>query len=522
MPLISRFPEVVIPQVSLTDYIFKSLYQHYNRIAIVDAPTAREITFGEIANTTVKCASALARRGLKKGDIVATCASNSPEYVIVLLAAAACGATITTCNPMYTEHEIKHQFQHSEPKMAFVIPGAYESVKNVAAVVPSLEKIYTIGKIAGVESFDDLISNDNGSAFPRNVQIDPCEDILFLPYSSGTTGLPKGVMLTHHNFISCITMCKINPGFNSDSIYSVLPLFHIYGLLVAFVALDQGLKHVLDVRFNLENWFQCIEKYKVTRFSSVPPMLLAIAKSPLLEKYDLSSLLTISSGAAPLPREVASILASKLNCPVSQGWGLTECVPITMANLQITPYNSVGSVCANTKIKVIDIETGAELGAYKNGELCVKGPQIMKGYFKNPTATTRTIDSDGWLHTGDIGYYDDNEMIFIIDRLKELIKYKGFQVAPAELEEVLVAHPKIADAAVVGIPDFQAGELAKAYVVPKDPSLTKDEIHKYIAGQLSKYKHLYGGIEFRDYIAKSATGKILRRVLREEAKKSKL
>nr|XP_039268067.1 4-coumarate--CoA ligase 1-like [Styela clava] len=311
-------------------------------------------------------------------------------------------------------------------------------------------------------------------------------------------------------------------GFKPDSVYSVLPMFHIYGLLVSFAALDQGVRHVLDVRFNVERCFQSIEKYKITQFSGVPPMLLMFAKSPLLEKYDLSSLLTLKCGAAPLPREVASILSTKLKCQVAQGWALTECVPVVASDFQMTPHNSVGRVCANTKIKIINIETGAEVGPYHNGELCVKGPQVMKGYFKNSSATANTIDAEGWLHTGDIGYFDNNEMIYVIDRLKELIKYKGFQVAPAELEEVLISHPKIADVAVIGVSDLEAGEVAKAFVVPNDPSLTKEEIHNHIAGQLSKYKHLHGGIEFCDKIMKSASGKILRRLMRDEANKSKL
>lgn len=516
----SPFPKVIIPELPLTEYILGSIATRGDRIAIVDAPTGRELSFKEVGDLVVKCASALYRRGLRKGDVVATCTTNSPEYIITILSIAACGGIVTTCNPFYTENEMRHQFQHSEPKMAFVVPLSCSKVVEVAKTVPSLQTIIAIDKVDGMLSFDELISGEDGSHFPRNVSIDPLEDIVFLPYSSGTTGLPKGVMLTHYNMVSCITLCKVKPGFSTDCVYSVLPIFHIYGLLVAYVSLDQGIKHVLDVRFDLESMFSSMEKYKVTRFSSVPPMLLAMMKSPLLDKYNLSHLSSIGSGAAPLPPEIAKSLEEKIGCHVAQGWGLTEVVPITTPDLVSTPLQSVGSVCANTKVKVIDVETGKLLGPYANGELCVKGPQVMKGYFKNPTATMNTIDADGWLHTGDIGHYDENEMVYIVDRLKELIKYKGFQVAPAELEAVLIGHPKIADTAVIGVPDTEAGELAKAFVVKKDTSLTKEEIHQYVGGKLSKYKHLHGGIEFRNMIEKTPSGKILRRALREQNTKA--
>ncbi|XP_077966638.1 uncharacterized protein LOC120341793 [Styela clava] len=264
MPIESRYSEVVIPDISFSDYIFKSLRRYGNRVAIIEAGTGRKLTFKDIEIEVLKCASALYKHGVRKGDMVATSAWNSPEYIIVILAAAACGATITTCNPFYTEDELRHQLSDSQPKLVFTVTSSYQKVKNISSTISSIQKICNLGKLDGAETYEDLVKNEDGKDFPTDIQIDPREDILFLPYSSGTTGLPKGVMLTHRNFVSSLVIFKVKTGLSLDCIYTVLPIFHMTGLLITFKALDQGQKHLLDVRFDVEKFLANIEKYKIT------------------------------------------------------------------------------------------------------------------------------------------------------------------------------------------------------------------------------------------------------------------
>ncbi|XP_039248545.2 uncharacterized protein LOC120326340 [Styela clava] len=516
MVLRSAYPDVVIPNLSFSDYMLKAMNDKRDKIAIVDAPTGRELTFGDVVDGVIKCASALNKRGLKKGDVMATCASNSPEYLIAIIAAAACGAVTTTCNPRYTAGEIEHQFKNSEPKIVFTIPDNVEKIKEVAKSVKSIKEIYSIGEADSVETYSSMMKEEKGEAFPRP-KIDPEEDLVLLPYSSGTTGLPKGVMITHRNIVACLTVARMTHMYPTDCKYTPLPLFHLLGLISAYSALDDGIKHVLEVRFDLQRMFADIEKHKVTIAVAVPPVILAIVHSPLIDKYDLSSLREIYSGAAPLSRKIAEALTKKIGCKVTQAWGMTEAAPICHHNALVTPIESVGEIGVNTKVKILDVGTGQEVGVNQDGEICLKGPQVMKGYYKNPAATSATIDTDGWLHTGDIGHYDENGMIYIIDRLKELIKYKGFQVVPAEIESVLHGHPLITDAAVAGIPDEECGELARGFIMRKDQSLTEKEIHEFMKDKLAKYKQLHGGIEFCDSIPKSPTGKIMRRTLRQKA-----
>uniref|UniRef100_H2ZDR8 Uncharacterized protein n=1 Tax=Ciona savignyi TaxID=51511 RepID=H2ZDR8_CIOSA len=476
----SPFPDIIIPKVPFNVYMLKHLTLFEKKVAFIDGESGRSYTFADVRRDVMKCTSELVRLGIQPGDVVAMCCSNCLEYPVITIAAASCSALVTTCNPTYTEAEMTKQFSHSQPIAVFCDEENYLELTNVAKKVPS-------------------------------IKINPTEDTFLLPYSSGTTGLPKGVMLTHYNMVSITELCNFLSTPN-DIFYLVLPMFHIYGMMSVMKSLVKGTTMVISKRFTVESFFGLVERYKITSLLAVPPMVLAMYNSPLNSKYDLSSLIRVFCGAAPLPLGVSVEVQKKLNVSLIQGWGLSEAVPLTASFGGAIPLASVGVITANTLIKIVDLGSGKVLGPNEEGEICCKGPQVMKGYYKNPSATTQCIDYDGWFHTGDIGYYDEHGLLYVIDRLKELIKYKGFQVvAPAELEAELLKH-YVTDVAVIGVPDTEAGEVPKAFLVKSRASLTADDIHSFL--EVSKFKYLRGGVEFLSVIPKSASGKILRRELR--------
>uniref|UniRef100_H2ZDR7 AMP-dependent synthetase/ligase domain-containing protein n=1 Tax=Ciona savignyi TaxID=51511 RepID=H2ZDR7_CIOSA len=487
----------------------------------IDGESGRSYTFADVRRDVMKCTSELVRLGIQPGDVVAMCCSNCLEYPVITIAAASCSALVTTCNPTYTEAEMTKQFSHSQPIAVFCDEENYLELTNVAKKVPSIKHIFIAASSKKYPSLKDLIRN---ARYPVYNKINPTEDTFLLPYSSGTTGLPKGVMLTHYNMVSITELCNFLSTPN-DIFYLVLPMFHIYGMMSVMKSLVKGTTMVISKRFTVESFFGLVERYKITSLLAVPPMVLAMYNSPLNSKYDLSSLIRVFCGAAPLPLGVSVEVQKKLNVSLIQGWGLSEAVPLTASFGGAIPLASVGVITANTLIKIVDLGSGKVLGPNEEGEICCKGPQVMKGYYKNPSATTQCIDYDGWFHTGDIGYYDEHGLLYVIDRLKELIKYKGFQVvAPAELEAELLKH-YVTDVAVIGVPDTEAGEVPKAFLVKSRASLTADDIHSFLEGAgVSKFKYLRGGVEFLSVIPKSASGKILRRELRvkETLKLSKL
>jgi 4-coumarate--CoA ligase len=345
-------------------------------------------------------------------------------------------------------------------------------------------------------------------------------DLVVLPYSSGTTGTNKGVMLTHGNLVSNVAQVLSGADIREDEAFiAVLPFFHIYGMQVLMnTGLRAGVTIITMPRFDLEQFLQLHQDHGITRSFVAPPIVVALAKHPIVDNYDLSKLEQVFSGAAPLSAELALECGARLGCDVVQGYGMTELSPVS----HLTPPGNVkpgscGVTAPSTMTKVIDPATGEELGIDQDGEVCVRGPQVMVGYLNNQQATDATIDPDGWLHTGDIGHVDADGHLYVVDRLKELIKYNGFQVAPAELEALLLAHPAVADAAVIGRPDESAGEIPVGFVVLRPGAeATEADISDFVAGQVAHYKQLRH-VEFIDAIPKSASGKILRRLLRDPA-----
>src|SRR5688572_11628837 len=514
------YPEVTIPEVSLTDFVLEHMDEVRDKPALIEGPTGRVITYAEFADAVRRVAASLADRGFVKGDVFGILSPNLPEYAIAFHAVATLGGINTTVNPLYTADEVGHQLKDAGAKFLVTVPAFVDKARE-AAQEANVEELFVFGEAEGATPFAVLMEGDGE---PPHVTINPREDLVALPYSSGTTGLPKGVMLTHHNLVSNLCqMDGLDYFHRHDTLIAVLPMFHIYGLVVILnMGMRMGSTIVTMPRFDLEQFLQIVEKYGVSLAHLVPPIVLALTKSPEVDKYDLSKLKTIFSGAAPLGEQISQACTERIGCSIRQGYGMTETSPVTHstpAGEARVKLGSVGPPAPNTECKVVDPETGVALGPNQEGEICVRGPQVMKGYLNKPEATAHTIDADGWLHTGDIGYVDDEGHFFIVDRVKELIKYKGFQVAPAELEGLLLSHPAIADAAVIPLPDEEAGEVPKAFIVLKGQT-TADEIMKFVEQQVAPHKKIRE-VEFIETIPKSASGKILRRVLVQTEREKK-
>jgi acyl-CoA synthetase (AMP-forming)/AMP-acid ligase II len=513
-----QYPDVTIPEVSLTDFIFRSANKIQDKPALIDGPTGRALTYAQLEDAVRRTAASLAKKGFKKGDVFGIFSTNCPEYAIAFHAVAMLGGINTTLNPLYTAEEAAHQLIDAGARFLVTAPLFIEKAR-IAARQSKIEELFVFGEAEdGATPFDSLLQS-NGEV--PQVDINPREDFVALPYSSGTTGLPKGVMLTHYNLVANMRqMDGLEYFHRHDTLLCVLPLFHIYGLVVVLnMGLHQGSTIVTMPRFDLEQFLSLIQKYRVTLSHIVPPIVLKLAKDPIVDKYDLSSLKMVFCGAAPLGPELTRQCLERIGCGVRQGYGMTETSPVTHsspADPAKMKLGSVGPPAPNTECKLVDPGSGEELGPNQEGELCVRGPQVMKGYLNNLEATARTIDTDGWLHTGDVGYADEDGHFYIVDRVKELIKYKGFQVAPAELEAILLTHPAVADAAVIPYPDDEAGEVPKAFVVLKGES-TPETLMDFVAARVAPHKKIRV-LEFIDQIPKSASGKILRRVLKERDK----
>jgi len=514
------YPEITIPEVPLTPFVFERAERRGEKPALIDGPTGRSVSYRELAESVRRIASGLWKRGFRKGDVLALYSPNLPEYAIAFHAVALLGGITATVNPLYTAEELARQLHDAEAKYLLTVPPLLEKALE-AARATGIREVVVIGEATGVTPWSELF--EDADRVPE-IALSPREEVVALLSSSGTTGWPKGVMLTHYNLVANI--CQVNaaiPGVREDDVViGVLPFFHSYGLLVVLnVMLYKGATIVTMPRFELEPFLQLLQDYGVTRAYLVPPIILALAKHPLVERYDLSKLRVIMSGAAPLSEAVARTCAERLGCLVLQGYGLTEASPVTHANPEDPArikWASVGPPLPNTECQIVDPETGAPRGVNELGELWIRGPQVMKGYWKRPEETARTITPEGWLRTGDLGYVDDDGYFYIVDRIKELIKYKGLQIAPAELEALLLAHPAVADAAVIPSPDEEAGEVPKAFVVRKT-DVSPEELMAYVAERVAPYKKIRR-VEFVDQIPRSASGKILRRTLIERERES--
>lgn len=511
----SPLPDVEIPDVTITSYILQSVASNPDRIAMHCGVTGTQYTYQELSDAIHAFAGGMAARGLSKGDVIALMSPNTPEFAVVFHGAAVAGITVTTLNPTYTADELRHQLTDSGAK----IMVAYGMTVPLAAAAIEGTAVTEIISIGDAPEGSDATPLSECFADPiEQVEVDVDDQVVVLPYSSGTTGLAKGVMLTHKNLVANLAQTQHAVSLDDgDALLAVLPFFHIYGMQVLMnYGLANGSSVVSLPRFDLVRCLELIGEFKIAKFFAVPPMVLALAKQPIIDDYDISTLNLVVSGAAPLGAELAEEASERIDAPVVQAYGMTELSPVSHATPpgQNMPGSS-GVAVSNTECRFVD-EEGNDQDIDSPGELWVRGPQVMKGYLNNPDATAATIDDEGWLHTGDVASIDAAGNVFIVDRVKELIKYKGFQVPPAELEALIITHPAVADVAVIGIPDVEAGELPKAFVALKPGAeATAEEIMEFVKIQVATYKQIRM-VEFIDEIPKSASGKILRRFLRDK------
>jgi acyl-CoA synthetase (AMP-forming)/AMP-acid ligase II len=509
----SPHPDVEIPDVPLTGFVLSRARELGEKPALIDGPSGRVLTYERLAADVQRAAAGLTERGFGKGDVVAIHSPNVPEYAVAFLAVASLGGAVTTLNPLYTADELVGQLRDSGAGYLLTAPPFLGTARAAADTV-GVREVFVFGEAEGATPFAALLA---GGGHPPAVAIDPGEDVVALPYSSGTTGRPKGTMLTHRNLVASLCQSDgLGLTREDDTVPAVAPFTHISGLaLTMLMSLYKGATIVTMPRFDLEGFLRLVQDQRVTLGYLVPPIVLALARHPIVDRYDLSSLRCIATGAAPLGAEVERECAERLGVPVLKQFGMTE----TSGLVSTTPADdpakakpgSVGPLVPNTEGRIVDPATGEDLVAGEEGELRVRGPQVMRGYLNRSDATATAIDADGWLRTGDLCRADEDGYLYVVDRLKELIKYKGWQVAPAELEAVLLALPKVADAAVVGSPDEEAGELPKAFVVPKGEP-TVEEILSFVAERVAPQKKVRK-VEFVEEIPKSPSGKILRRVL---------
>ncbi|KAL2338623.1 hypothetical protein Fmac_013069 [Flemingia macrophylla] len=519
----SKLPDIDIPtHLPLHSYCFQNLSQFKHRPCLIDADTAVTLTYADVDLSARRIAAGLHSLGIRQGDVVMLLLRNCPQFALALLGVSHRGAVFTTANPFYTPQELAKQAAATKTRLIITQSAYVDKIKTFADANDVMLMCIDEPQHDGVLQFS-LLSNADETEAPA-VKISP-DDVVALPFSSGTSGLPKGVMISHKNLVT--TVAQLVDGENphqythsEDVLLCVLPMFHIYALnSILLCGIRAGAAVLTVQKFEITSLLELIQKHRVTVASLVPPIVLALVKSGEAHRYDLSSIRAVITGAAPLGRELQEAFQARLPQAIfGQGYGMTEAGPLTISMAFAKEPTKVksgacGTVVRNAEMKIVDTETGASLPRNKPGEICIRGTKVMKGYLNDPEATERTIDKEGWLHTGDIGYVDDDDELFIVDRLKELIKYKGFQVAPAELESLLIAHPNISDAAVVGMKDEAAGELPVAFVVRSNGSkITEDEIKQYISQQVVFYKRI-SRVFFTESIPKAASGKILRKEL---------
>nr|CAP09676.1 cinnamyl alcohol dehydrogenase [Arabidopsis lyrata] len=520
----SKLPDIYIPNhLPLHDYIFENISEFATKPCLINGPTGEVYTYADVHAISRKLAAGLQILGVNQHDVLMLLLPNSPEVVLTFLAASLIGAITTSANPFFTPAEISKQAKASAAKLIVTQSRYVDKIKNLqndgVLIVTTDSDVIPENCLR----FSELTQSGD---LRVNSKISP-DDVVALPFSSGTTGLPKGVMLTHKGLVTSVAqqVDGENPNlyFNRDDvILCVLPMFHIYALnSIMLCSLRVGATILIMPKFEITLLLEQIQRCKVTVAMVVPPIVLAIAKSPETEKYDLSSVRMVKSGAAPLGKELEDAISAKFpNAKLGQGYGMTEAGPVLAMSLGFAkePFpvksGACGTVVRNSEMKILDPDTGDSLPRNKSGEICIRGNQIMKGYLNDPVATTSTIDKDGWLHTGDVGFIDDDDELFIVDRLKELIKYKGFQVAPAELESLLIGHPEINDVAVVAMKEEDAGEVPVAFVMrSKESNISEDEIKEFVSKQVVFYKRI-NKVFFTDSIPKAPSGKILRKDLR--------
>ncbi|MEU6416714.1 4-coumarate--CoA ligase family protein [Streptomyces spiralis] len=517
----SEYADVSPVELPIHDAVLGRAAEFGDQPALIDGTDGTTLTYEQLDRFHRRLAAALADTGVRKGDVLALHSPNTIAFPAAFYAATRAGASVTTVHPLATPEEFAKQLRDSAARWIVTVSPLLDSARRAAELASGIREILVCDSAPGHRSLIDML----GSTAPEpHIDLDPAEDIAALPYSSGTTGTPKGVMLTHRQIAT--NLAQLEPAITTgpgDRILAVLPFFHIYGLTALMNApLRKGATVVVLPRFDLETFLAAIETHRITGLYVAPPIVLALAKHPAVARYDLSSLTYVISAAAPLDATLARACSKRLRLPpIGQAYGMTELSPgthvVPLDRLHDAPAGTVGRLIAGTEMRIVSLDDpDKDLGTGESGEILIRGPQIMKGYLGRPDATAQLIDTDGWLHTGDVGHVDEDGWLFVVDRVKELIKYKGFQVAPAELEAQLLTHPGIADAAVIGAYNEDGNEIPHAFVVrqPTADGLDENEIMLYVAERVAPYKRIRQ-VTFIDTVPRAASGKILRRELRE-------
>lgn len=514
-------PSLTYPEVPIYQLLKKTAERLPQKVAVIDPEGGRELTFRDIDMESDGLARTFLHWGVEKGDRISFFMSNGWEYFVGFYAAMKAGAVVSPMNPTLRERELKTQVDDSESRILLVQQDFFSVVERCLPDLSTVDKVIITrghGKDGGnFFAFQELLGETSGfsrSSFPP---ISAKEDLAALPYSSGTAGLSKGVMITHFNLLAN-TLQSLNAveAREDDIFISFLPFNHIYGLTYFLCgSVYLGTRQVIMARFNPVECLRLMEKYRVTVIFGVQPALLAFLSTPDLDKYDLSCLRYIWIGAAPLAPAVARTIQEKFGVMVARHYGLSEASPTTHCNPPARPKEgSVGIAVSDLEDRIMDWETGRrEMPQGEPGELAVHGPNVFQGYWNHPEDTKLAL-RDGWLYTGDIARMDEEGYVYILDRKKEMIKYRGYQIAPAELEAILMEHPAVRDCAVAGMPDKDSGELPKAFVVlHENMSAGPEELMAFVAERVAPYKKVRE-VAFIPEVPKNFSGKILRRVLK--------
>lgn len=535
-------------ETSLQQLLKNTAEKYPNKIAIHF--NGKELSYQELYDSALKFAGYLQKIGIQKGDRVAIMLPNTPQSVISFYGVMMAGGIVVQTNPMYTERELAFQMKDSGAKAIVALDILFPRIKKIQGetelehviitaikdylpfpknlVYPFIQK-KQYGFSVKVEHkgndhlFTEIMKHPALQEPIMNINFE--EDLAILQYTGGTTGFPKGVMLTHKNLIANTKMCqawlyKCREG--EEIVLGALPFFHVYGMTtVMILSILQASKMVLIPKPDPEVLLKTIQSQRPTMFPGAPTMYIGILNHPELSKYDLSSIDSCISGSAPLPVEVQEQFEKLTGGKLVEGYGLTESSPVTHANLLWDGERVKGSIglpWPDTLAEIRSVETGEPLPVGEIGELVVKGPQVMKGYWNRPEETQEVL-KDGWLHTGDMGYMDEEGYFYIVDRKKDMIIASGYNIYPREIEEVLYEHPAVKEVVVAGVPDPYRGETVKAYIVLKEgATVTEDELNKFARKNLAAYK-VPRKYEFRDELPKTTVGKILRRQLVEEEKR---
>jgi len=517
--------------IPVHEFIKQGALQHPNNVCVYYKPTDKKYTYRELVNTADKIANALHQLGVRKGDAVGIMASNCPEFLFCCLGIMETGAAVVPINSLLKEEDVAHIIRDSGIiKTVFAHKNQYRTMKRVRKKV-ELPNLILVGTDEAKEGTITLAEFINGKApKPPEVDFDPVNDVAALLYTGGTTGLPKGVMLTHNNLVADALSAMLMGGIPTEDEESamgtgvsltILPLCHSFGFQVVIISMRMAAMLVIFASFKPSEVLEAIEYYKATTFVGVPVMYQMVVNSPDFTERDLSSLESAGAGSAALPAQISKKWEEVTGVKVGQGFGLTETSPITHIAASWMPEIrsvSIGVPIIDTDCKIVNPESLEELPIGEVGELLIKGPQVMKGYWKNPEETEKTI-INGWLKTGDLARMDNEGYFYIEGRTKDMIKYKGYKVMPKEVEEKLYEHPAVLEAGVVSAPDPNIGETIKAYIALKPEykgKITEREIIEWSKEKMAGYKYPRQ-VEFLNVLPRTAVGKIFRRKLRDKA-----